>query len=467
MRKKSMRLTVGLASTPDDGGNLQRCREGLAALGDTLGFDMIVADRSLKSREDADFAARQLLDERVDLTLLLCNTFVPNGDVVLPLADVGAPLGLWALPEPTREGPLRLTSLVSLNLFASTLAHFRGGSGPRCKWFLGDVEDVFFRERLEVTVRALRVIKGLQDATIGYIGGHAPGFHNLTFGACELARTLGVRVVTLPLDVVLDATRTTSAEKARRAGRRMAERAACVAWSAVDVETVGRIYAGLIAVKEAQGFSALAVACWPGFYEHLGVFPCAAYGTLNADGVIISCEGDVMGAVSLLALALAGDDAPTLMDLVSVLPDEEAICLWHCGLATWQLADSGGVKLITRPVPQPDGEMADVGGFADVTFAPGPATIVRLSRDGRQWLVAGAQITDYWGPGYEGSGGWLNDLRMGCQSVTPVQFLDAVVRYGVEHHYAIVQGDVANVLVEAAAWLGVELVTPRDVATYV
>lgn len=462
-----MPLLVGLASTADMFGNLERCQAGVAELGRSLGFDLLAGDRTLADRADAEAVSRQFAAQGVDLVLLLCNTFTPNGDIVLPLAALPARLGLWALPEPTREGPLQLTSLVALNLFASMVQHYGSGPQPRCKWFLGQVSDPAFRRRFEVTIRALRAIKGLSGADIGYIGGHAPGFENLEFDRDALERNLGVRVHELPLDAVLREARACSQAEAADSGARIAARASEVTCSAGDIEATGRITLALQRVLERNQFAALAVSCWPGFYEELGVFPCVAYGTLNAEGSTVSCEGDVMSAVSLLALSLAGDVHPTLMDMVSVLPEERAICFWHCGLAAWNLADSRGVRLITRPVPQADGGVAEVGGFADVSFAPGLATVMRIGGDGAQLLVAGGEITDQMGPGYEGSGGWLTKLTMANQPITPTQFLDAVVRHGVEHHYGVIAQDVTDALLEFASWLGLRVIEPRKVYDHV
>jgi L-fucose isomerase-like protein len=436
----------------------------LKALSETLQFDLLVSSRTLSSYEDAEVVAREFRAHDLDLILLLCNSFTPEGSVVLPLADLPARLGLWALPEPTRRGPLQLTSLVSLNLFSSVLRSEGAVPEQRGKWFLGEVDDPDFRRRLEVTIRALRVVKGLKEATIGYVGGHAPGFSNLAFDEEALNRNLGVQVQALPLDPVIEAARDCGEDEAGERGSRIAARAAQVTWSTEDILATGRIALALERLSEAYAFSALAVACWPAFYEALGVFPCAVYGTLNAGGTIVACEGDVLGAVSLLALSLAGEARPVLMDMVSVEPAEEAVCFWHCGLATWDMADGRGVRLIRRPVPQPDGREAAVGGFAEVTFAADRTiTIGRISRNGSLLLTAVGQTTDRLGPGYEGSGGWLTNLRMAHRPISPSEFLDAVVRSGIEHHYALVLQDVADPLLEAAAWLGLGIVQPCEV----
>jgi L-fucose isomerase-like protein len=462
-----MRLLVGLASTPNTLGNLERCHIGLAELGGSLGFDLLVGDCTLADVADAEAVSRQFAAQSVDLVLLLCNSFTPQGDIVLPLAALPARLGLWALPEPTREGPLQLTSLVALNLFASTLQQSGSRPQPHYKWFLGEVSEPAFRRRFEVTIRALRVIKGLNGACIGYIGGHAPGFDNLEIDPDALLCNLGIGVQELPLDAVLSEARACSQAEAVARGARISAQAREVACSPADLEATGRIALALERVLESHQFTALAVSCWPGFHQAMGVFPCVAYGTLNAEGTVVSCEGDVMSAVSLLTLSLAGDVHPTLMDMVSMLPDEHAICFWHCGLATWNLADSSGVRLITRPVPQADGNVADVGGFADVSFAPGPATVARIGRSGTQLLVARGEITDRLGPGYVGSGGWLTGLQMAHGPIRPTQFLDAVVRHGMEHHYAIMPQDVTDPLMEFASWLGLQVIEPRDVYDHI
>jgi hypothetical protein len=131
------------------------------------------------------------------------------------------------------------------------------------------------------------------------------------------------------------------------------------------------------------------------------------------------------------------------------------------------MADASGVRLITRPVPQPDGDMAAVGGFADAAFRPGPATIARLHDSGSQLLVVGAKVSDQLGPGYEGSGAWFTGLRMAHRDVAPLQLLDAVVREGIEHHYAISLQDVSDALIEFASWLGMRLVEPGEAYDHV
>jgi L-fucose isomerase-like protein len=456
-----------LASTPDALGNLARCRAALEGLGRDLGFDLRAGERMIADRDDAAAVARELADWGADLVLLLCNSFTPEAGVVLPFAALPARLGLWALPEPARAGPLQLTALVDLNLFASMLAHETPEAKPRCKWFLGEPEDPAFRRRLAVTVGALRVLKGLAGATIAQVGGHAPGFDNLAFDARRLGRTLGLRVEALPLEDVFTAARACPDAEAHAGAERIERRAAAVDCPRADLVQTGRIVWALRHVATQGGFDALAVSCWPGFYETLGLFPCVAYGTLNDEGLVVACEGDVLGAVTLLALRLAGGGQPLLMDLVAALPKEDAVCFWHCGLATWEWADRAGVRLIARPVPQSDGSELRLGGFAHVIFAPGPATVARLSRDGAQWLVASATATDRLGPSYEGSGGWFDGVRIAGQRASPSEFLDAIVRAGVEHHYGVALGDASDALLEAARWTGARLVEARPVHDHI
>jgi L-fucose isomerase-like protein len=423
-----------------------------------MDFDLVFGERTVASRADAETVARQCADAGADLILLLCNSFIPEGEIVLPLAHGSDILGLWALPEPEHQGNLKYTSLVTLNLFSSMLRDYGGEREPRCKWFLGEADDPLFRRRIEVTIRALRVMKGLRGARIGYFGGHVPGFGNLAFDERKLARNLGIQITTLPLDIVLSTARDLNESAARAEGGRIATHAVEVHWASEDMEAAGRISLALRQVAQEHALSAMAVRCWPQFYEQLGSFPCVAYGTLCSEGTLVGCEGDVLGALSLLALDLASDAQPTLTDFVSVDEEHDAVCFWHCGLAAWNMADPKGVRLIARPVPDADGGSNQAGGFADVSFASGPATIARLDADATRLLLAGAEITDLLGPGFEGSGGWFTNLRMMHESVTPLQFLDAVVQHGIAHHYAIVPQDVTDALTECAAWLGIDLV---------
>ena len=97
--------------------------------------------------------------------------------------------------------------------------------------------------------------------------------------------------------------------------------------------------------------------------------PCAAVARLFDRGRPGACEGDVLGAVSLLALQALSGGPTALMDLSHIAGD--GLVFWHCGNAPKALAAEGVTRLEThfnRP---------EIGCVRGMRVASGEATMLR------------------------------------------------------------------------------------------
>ena len=72
------------------------------------------------------------------------------------------------------------------------------------------------------------------------------------------------------------------------------------------------------AFARERGYDALAVSCWPKFQDDSMYSICAVVGELNDRGIVTSCEGDLVSAVSMLFLKYIADDITMLMDMSAV-----------------------------------------------------------------------------------------------------------------------------------------------------
>jgi hypothetical protein len=179
----------------------ERSREEIQALADLLDFELVATEEGVQSHEEAERAARELQAAGVDFLLIQASSF-SLGDVILPLVDVGARLGLWFLPEPSFEGQIPLNSLTGFNLFASILRLYLRERQIPFKWFYGGATTPRFRRRLEITIRALGALKRLSQTKIGLLGGAAPTFYNLDYDAASIAQRLGVQIEVCPMEEV-------------------------------------------------------------------------------------------------------------------------------------------------------------------------------------------------------------------------------------------------------------------------
>ena len=445
-------------------GVYEQSKQELRELAGGLGFELIAVDRPVQTQEEARAAADQLTAAGVDFLLVQSSSF-SMGDVILPLVDVKARLGLWFLAEPAYDGDIPLNSFTGFNLFASIIRLHLKEKKRTFKWFFGPAAAPRFRRRLEVTVRALAALKQLGQTRIGLIGGAAPTFLNLEYDAPAIARRLGVQVEEQPMKAVFE-------RVDRYPDSQVAEVVQAISSAASDIqvtprwlERTGRVYLALRELADEGHYAALGVRCWPEFQSQLGgLGPCAAVSWLNETGLPASCEGDVLGAISMLAAYYVSRAPVTLTDLVALAESEGLVQMWHCGPSPVSWADEAGQALTYHPTldraSPPDAPKSGVS--SDLVFAPGPVTIARFSQAADRLLLMSAEVVPGPSRGYAGSRGWLGNFRMAGQPLAIPDLIETISYYGLEHHYPLARGDWSDAFQELAAWTGIEVLQKMD-----
>jgi L-fucose isomerase-like protein len=459
------RLSVGLVGAyfpnfaAEQHGVYPQAVAALKKLAAEWDFDLVAVEAGVQTAEQAGMAQRQLEDAGVDFVLVQASSFA-LGDVLLPLAQMDIPLGLWAVPEPSLEGEIPLNSFTGLNLFASIVRVNLGARRFPFKWFYGTPDDDRFQRRLRLTVQALTALKRLRESRTALVGDVAPTFTNLTYDAAGIEARLGVQVEQRALDEVFKRVEGYQARQVSALVAEMTARATEVAVSEDWMERTGRIVLALRDVAIEGEYNALALRCWPEFQSEMGgIGPCAAVSWLNDTGLPTSCEGDVPSAVSMLALHFLTGEPTTLMDLVAVVEEEGLIQLWHCGPAPASLADQAGQRLTYHPTldrASPPGTPPS-GVSSDLVLAPGPATIMRFTPAADRAFLMSADVVKGPTRGYDGSRGWLTNLRINGEPLSVLDLIETIATHGLPHHYPVALGDWSDVFRELAAWARIEV----------
>jgi L-fucose isomerase-like protein len=108
-------------------------------------------------------------------------------------------------------------------------------------------------------------------------------------------------------------------------------------FSRMNEDLTRRIAASVIGMRrlaEENGCTAIAGECWSMLHNEFGIFACFAWSALTDEGMPITCETDVLGAVgsSMMAGAARGDTIPFFADITVRHPaNDNAELLWHCG----------------------------------------------------------------------------------------------------------------------------------------
>ncbi|MFW9820519.1 MAG: fucose isomerase, partial [Candidatus Thorarchaeota archaeon] len=116
---------------------------------------------------------------------------------------------------------------------------------------------------------------------------------------------------------------------------------------------------------------------WPEFAATFGISPCAAMSVLQSENKILTCEGDILGSLSMFAHKAIGAEAPFMTDFSQVNFEEDFGLLWHCGVAACNLWDGecirsldsyfAGGKGVTADFVMKSGEIS----MLRIDYAPG------------------------------------------------------------------------------------------------
>lgn len=448
-----------------------RSIEGLEKLAAEWDFDFFPVREALMSEADSVRAANELRGHNLDF-LLIQNSSISIGEQLLPLVDVAPRLGLWSLPDPALEGEVQIHALVALNEHASILKRYLRHHDIPFKWFYDHVESDMFRRRFGVTVRALRAVKHMEQARIGWIGGVSPGFHNMLVDPRLLRHRLGVQVGEHEMgELVRRAEQIAPALVAATAAQIKSAAAEVKVSSNQAFDRVTRLYLALKEMIQEQGYDALAVQCWSKIQELYRVVPCMAYSWLGSeDGVAVACEGDLQGAISMYLLnALSGAaQSSTLLDMAALDPATNYMMMFHCGVTPRHFANKDGIRWVDHVTLGRKSGEAPYGVAGDQIFAAQDSTtITYLGDDGSSVLVLKASIVEHDLKGFDGTRGWFAHFEMNKQPADIWDIINTLTVRGHEHHFAVGIGDMTDELMEFAAWKKLRLVEKIPYADYV
>ena len=149
-------------------------------------------------------------------------------------------------------------------------------------------------------------------------------------------------------------------------------------------------------VKEHKGYRkyvAIAGKCWPAFQTQFGFVPCYVNSRLTAQGIPVSCEVDIYGALSEFIGTVVSQDVVTLLDINNSVPADlyeedikgkygtytlkDTFMGFHCGnTAACKLTahEMKYQKIMARSLP-----IEVTNGTLEGDIVPGDITFFRLT----------------------------------------------------------------------------------------
>ncbi|MGQ9683689.1 MAG: L-fucose/L-arabinose isomerase family protein [Anaerolineae bacterium] len=434
--------TIGLMVTAAEHFPYERPRElqaQAAAALRSVNADVIVADELVTNPATAEAAAVRFQESRIDLLVTLCGSFTWDNMPTRVAQELNVPIVLWGIPEPPMVGGrLEANSLVGVTMNAAALKRL----GHRYKFVYGMPEEAAVRAEIARTMRVIGALTTLRHTRLGIVGSRPPGFYGSTYDELRLRQALGIEIIPIEVSEVLAAYDGASEEAAAAALERVRDLGRIAGARANDLARVARLYAGLRGLVDAGSLSGLAVKCWPELKDRM-LNPCVVNSLLTDDGIMTGCETDVHGTISMLIEHLLTGEAAFFADLVTFDEAANTVLLWHCGAAPASLAARKQDVALERH---------SIGtGIATIEFPlrAGRVTFTRLGPvdDGyRLLIVTGEALL---------TGMPLRGNNILVRTDLPVrQVVERIIQRGVEHHYALVYGDLYDDLLELCQWAG-------------
>jgi L-fucose isomerase-like protein len=369
--------------------------------------------------EEAKESAEFLTSKQIDALICISGTFA-LGHLVLELNKViQKPILLWGLKElPYDGGRIRLNSVCGVNLNASNL--YKAGI-KNFHVVIGEKVDKGWLD-------AIRIIKSFSNAHIGIIGSRAKGFFNLDVDELNLYEKLGVLIDYYQLSDVFN--QNIDNYKLSERIEQIKSLFNVSDLNSSQIEKVAELIVKFKTFMEKNQLTSIAIRCWPEFAEKFGISPCASMSILQSEGKILTCEGDILGSLSMIAQRAIGGETPYLADFSQVDFEEDFGLLWHCGVAPCNLWDGECDRSL-------DPYFAGGKGVtADFVMKSGKFSILRIDyapREYRIFLQQGEAI-----PMDKVLKGTYAKVKF-PEHVSKV--LNKIIDNGIAHHLSIVYGD--------------------------
>jgi L-fucose isomerase-like protein len=411
----------------------------------------------VESLEEAIKVGRMFRDERVDGVVVSAVNFGDEQGVALALKESG--LNVPVLIFGCQEEEVLTPSTQRRDSFCGLLSIGEALRQIGLRYSVPEVPicyptDESFKGTARRFAAVCRVVGGIRGARYGQVGARPDAFWTCRYDEKALQR-LGVTIVTLDLSEVMGRMNEMPADAAVR--RVVGEIKKGMDTSAVSDEILARIARFELVLKrfiEDRQLDALGVQCWTSMQANLGISACTTMSRLDDRGVPCACESDMLGALSMHALQLAGETSSCLADWNNVHnEDPELANCWHCGVFPMSWAKDKprmGCQEIIAGTTGRDKAM----GVAEFVMKDGPVTLCRATESGGAFKAVIAQGTVETNRAKTfGAYGWVR--IPGLQSL----YKNVLLRH-FPHHVAMSRSTVGDVLWEAMGnYLGFEVFT--------
>jgi len=312
----------------------------------------------------------RLTKEDVDGIIIFLGTWIEAPVAMAALREVEhLPLALWGFPMFKKNDRLESTgSLVALFVLQGTLKRM----GIPFKSIAGCGDDKRAISEAISFSRASYVKKTLKRIRFGLVGYASMGMYPGTFDHLLLRKIIGPEVVHIDNYLLVDTANKVSDAKVQDFISRLNEKATVEGVPLKILEKAARLYQALKKLIQDYQIDTVNLKCQYELSRIFGCIPCIPLSFLSDEGIVCSCEGDVLTGVTMNMLHHLTGQTVYYGDVLDFR--EQSILLSSCGFAPFSLAN-----------PEDEIKVRDIGypGFngpiCSFALKRGKLTLARLN----------------------------------------------------------------------------------------
>jgi len=387
----------------------------------------------LFSENDVPAAVKKLTNAGVD-AIFIINCNFGNEEAAGQIAKaIGKPVLLWApLDDEFAADGMRYTDS-QCGAFGIS-RQFQRRNIPFSYIETCDVKDPVFDKGLRKFFSVTCMIKNFRGMRIAQVGMRPKPFCSVIVNEGELMQKFDIQII--PINIGVFVNKYNDVMKTR--GKELDEGAKLFASRyEIDDQSLPLLrqqYAFVLVYRDIMkeyNIQAISAECWTAMQLAVGAMPCSAYSILADEKIIIGCESDLHGTLTmtLLAAASLGKKIPFFGEFTVRHPKDPQIqLLWHCGPFAYSLKKDGcKAKMVNQRqwFPVKDGQF----------------TLARFDQDNGTYKLLEGSCVSAEGPKTFGTYRWV---KFKNRSAWERKLIDGPYI----HHMAEIEGDYTEELAE-------------------
>ena len=417
---------------------------GAAAVSDieSTGAEIISPESLVCDSWQAVEAGRLCVSAGAECVILFFCSWVECPVIMSVLREVEhLPLLVWGVPMIETDDGLKSTgSYVAYAMFKGVLER----AGYAYKGVLGPVGDPACRESIRSFLTAAHTHYRLKHSRVGLMGYSSMGIYPGTFDHLLMRVRIGPEIEHMDLYTYINRINNLRAVNARETRELLNGTRLCISPDVADkdLDTAGRMFRGLIDIKNERRWDAVNIKCQYELSKEFGMIACVPLSWAASKDFVTSCEGDILNTVSMLILNYLTGEVVSYGDAIH--HEGNDLLISSCGFSPFCFAAG---ESVIKP-------FASGLGFSGLVCShrvkPGLITAMRLIED-----IGDYHILFFTGEGMECP---LRDGFLPALNIRLHGDMDKLVNNYAGQHFAFCYGDQSGVLMDLARILKINAV---------